>query len=111
MKSKRYYMLSQVIVLALMTGAATAVDDLTEVAPYFPSPAELEVDRIGKAILAEGIPPREDEDHCVAANLPASELELPRLSPSAAMSLRENTCMDDVGVDSRYFMTFFGKYR
>ena len=102
-------MLGQVIVLALMTGTTAAVENGPEVAAAFPTPAELEVDRIGKAMLAEGIPPR--EDHCVAANFPASDLELPRLMASDAISLREKTCMDVDGVDSRNRITFFGKKR
>jgi hypothetical protein len=102
-------MLGQVIFLALMTGAAGAVDNGPQVAASFPTQAELEVDRIGKEMLAEGIPPR--EDHCVAANLPASELELPRFIASEAISLREKTCMDVDGVDSRTRMTFFGRKR
>ena len=93
----------------LMTGAAGAVEIRPQVAAAFPSPAELEVDRIGKAMLAEGIPPR--EDHCVAANFPASDLELPRLIASETISLREKTCMDVDGVDSRYRIRFFGKKR
>lgn len=96
-------------VVMLMTGAAGAVEIGPQVAAAFPSPAELEVDRIGKAMLAEGIPPR--EDHCVAANFPASDLELPRLIASEAISLREKTCMDVDGVDSRNRITFFGKKR
>lgn len=96
-------------VLALLTGAAGSVETGPQVAAAFPSPAELEVDRIGKAMLAEGIPPR--EDHCVAANFPASDLELPRLIASEAISLREKTCMDVDGVDSRNRITFFGKKR
>ena len=103
------YMLGQVIVLALLTGAAGAVEVGPQVAAAFPTPAELEVDRIGKAMLAEGIPPR--EDHCVAANFPASDLELPRLMPRAVISLREKTCMDAVGVDSSTRITFFGTKR
>jgi hypothetical protein len=101
--------LSQIMILALMTGAAGAVDNGPQVAAAFPSPAELEVDRIGKAMLAEGIPPR--EGHCVAANFPASDLELPRLIASEPISLRENTCMEVDGVDSRNRITFFGKKR
>ena len=107
------YMLCQVLALALMTGAAVAVDDGSQLGPQvavaFPSPAEIEVDRIGKAMLAEGIPPR--EDHCVAANFPASDVELPRLMAKSAISLRENTCMEVDGVDSRNRMMFFGKKR
>ena len=100
-------MLTRVLaVVMLMTGA---VEIGPQVAAAFPSPAELEVDRIGKAMLAEGIPPR--EDHCVAANFPASDLELPRLIASEAISLREKTCMDVDGVDSRYRIRFFGKKR
>lgn len=96
-------------VLMLMTGATGAVEIGPQVAAAFPSPAELEIDRIGKAMLAEGIPPR--EDHCVAANFPASDLELPRLIASEAISLREKTCMDVDGVDSRNRITFFGTKR
>ena len=96
-------------VLALLTGAAGSVETGPQVAAAFPSPAELEVDRIGKAMLAEGIPPR--EDHCVDANVAASDLELPLLMPSATISLRENTCIDAVGVDSRNRITFFGTKR
>ena len=96
-------------VMALMTGAAGAVEVGTQVAAAFPTPAELEVDRIGKAMLAEGIPPR--EDHCVAANFPASDFELPRLIASEAISLREKMCMDVDGVDSRNRITFFGTKR
>ncbi len=103
------YMLGQVIVLALMADAAGAVESGPQVAAAFPTPAELEVDRIGKAMLAEGIPPR--EDYCVAANFPANDVELPRLMASAAISLREKTCMDVEGVDSRNRMTFFGTKR
>ena len=95
--------------LALLTSAAGAVENGPQVAAAFPTPAELEVDRIGKAMLAEGIPPR--EDHCVAANFPASDLALPRLMASAPISLREKTCMDVDGVDSRNRITFFGTKR
>lgn len=102
----RTSMLALFVLLGL-AGPANAMD--IEVAATFPTPAELEVDRIGKEMLAEGIPPR--EDHCVAANLAASEVELPRLIFSAAISLRENTCIDSVGVDSRNGITFLGTKR
>lgn len=95
--------------LMLADGLGPAIAVEPQVATAFPSPAELEVDRIGKAMLAEGIPPR--EDHCVDANLAASDLELPLLMPSATISLRENTCIDAVGVDSRNRITFFGTKR
>ncbi len=95
------------IVLIGCAGPASALD--LEVAAAFPTQAELEIDRIGKEMLAEGIPPR--EDHCVLANLAASELDEPRLIFNAAISLRENTCIDSVGVDSRNGMTFLGTKR
>lgn len=84
-------------VLLQCAGPALATE--LEIAAAFPAPAELEVDRIGKEMLAEGIPPR--EDHCVLANLAASELDEPRLMLSAVISWRENTCIDEAGVDSR----------
>lgn len=102
-------MLRRIVVLAWTTGAAAAADDAVKVAAAFPSPAELEVDRIGQEMLAEGIPPR--EDHCVLANLAAGELGEPRLIFNAAISLRENTCIDSVGVDSRNGITFLGTNR
>ncbi len=93
-------MRARIFALVVLLGCAgPAIATELEIAAAFPTPAEREVDRIGKEMLAEGIPPR--EDHCVLANLAASELAEPRLMFSAVISLRENTCIDSVGVDSR----------
>lgn len=103
-------MRTRILALVVLLGCAGPVIAIEpEVAAAFPTPAELEVDRIGKEMLAEGIPPR--EDHCVAANLAASDFDEPRLMLSAAISLRENTCIDSVGVDSRNGITFLGTKR
>jgi hypothetical protein len=77
-----------------------------EVAAPFPTPLEFEIDRIGWEIEAAGIPPP-DPDY-IDANLAAMELEPARLIDRALISLREKTCMEVVGVDTRYFITFFG---
>lgn len=97
------------IVAALVAGLAISPVLAGEIAAPFPTPLELEIDRIGREILAAGIPPAEPSQS--ETNLVAMEPGAARLIDRASISLRENTCMDVAGVDTMYFMTFFGTKR
>lgn len=97
------------IAVALAVGLAVSPVLAGEVAAPFPTPLELEIDRIGREILAAGIPPAETPQS--ETNLVAMEPAAARLIERASISLRENTCMDVAGVDTMYFMTFFGTKR
>lgn len=98
-----WYRAPAIAVLALLAPMEGWAD---EVAAPFPTPLELEIDRIGREIEAAGIPPADPS--YIDANLLAMEFDPARLMDRSLISLRENTCMDVTGVDTRYFITFFG---
>lgn len=97
------------VLAALVCAPAMAGD----IAAPFPTPMELEIDKIGREILAAGIPPAQPSQQPLhwAANFVAMEPEPARLIDNATISSRENTCMDVAAVDTMYFMTFFGTKR
>lgn len=104
---------SRPLILAALVALAGSPALAGDVAAPFPTPMELEIDKIGRDILAAGIPPAQPSLQPLhwAANFVAMEPEPARLMDKATISSRENTCMDVAAVDTMYFMTFFGTKR